>query len=195
MTAQLDLLDLLAETTDEPLPKPKRSSLRLSADEKLVIWWQQTRLALPSLAVRTDWTIRTLRDSYSGGGDYRIGRSWDKTRITVTFHDRSPAYGGDCPPSCRQHGPNPGDYTHLCAPGARGHSQGFTDTDTGRTRTAELRWTRLAKWMTSLTDADRAEIAACGRNWHALAGLHWPLTRLLGPRPTLDDIFTQEHTA
>ncbi|GAA3962926.1 hypothetical protein [Gordonia caeni] len=190
MTAQLDLLDLLAETADEPpRPEPKRTPLRLTDDEKLVIWWQQTRLALPSLAVRTDWTIRTLRDSYSGGGDYRIGRSWDKTRITVTFHDRSPAYGGDCPPSCRQHGPDLGAYTHLCAPGARGHGNGFTDT--GRTHTAELRWTRLAKWMTSLTDADRSEIAACGQHWLALPRLHWPLTRLLGPRPALDAVFQE----
>ena len=155
-----------------------------TADERRIVWEQYHHLCLPSLAKRPDWTIDQLKDSASYGGDYRIGRRHDRRGLHIEWRDWGVLYSaeprGHCGTTpCR--GPHLGQWIGICAPGARGHIAGVGPI-TDRTHTATLRWIRLHKWVTDLTNEERARLVSHGTAATA-DNLHWTLLDLIGPPP------------
>lgn len=165
------------ERQNHPSAPAGPAAIDLTVDERRILWDFHYRLDLRNLASSPDRAIAYLRSSRGSGGDYSRGYQLDRTGITAEWRDWIVRYDPAQPCTHRCTGPTTAGWLFHCAPGARGHAIGCAPR-TDRTHTARLTWTRLRRWIGTLTISQRTELAA-----QTEQDLHWTMLALIGPRP------------
>lgn len=168
-----------------PLIKPKETRpfmmrpITLTVDERAVLWQELQRIDLRALMVSPDYVIDGLRLGQGSGGDINFHHSCTRTAVEAEWYATPEILWSDNPCNDRCPVAPATGYVPLfyCLPHLGRHFRGFKRGES--MRTSRITYTRLRRWVESLTPETRDEFSDTANT----QDLHWTLTRVLGPEP------------